>query len=92
MAPGDENAVGTFLEGAEDEDGIDAAGAGELEDPHVGRVLQSARACQVGACVGAPGADEGNYLRFEIVFHKNLFIHRDEQDVQDKPEVFCFSS
>ena len=73
MAARDQHPVGPLLEGAQDEDRVDAAGAGELHHPHVGGVLQAAGAGQVGAGVGAPGADEGDDFRLEVVF---LFVQR----------------
>src|SRR6185369_269589 len=68
MAAGDEDAVGPFLEGAQDEDRVDSPGAGELEHPDVARVLHPAGAGQVRSGVGAPGADEDYYFPFEVVF------------------------
>ena len=67
VAAGDDDAVGAALEGLEDEERVDAAGAGQAHDAHVGRHLQAAGAGQVGPGVGAPVADEGGDLRLEAV-------------------------
>ena len=66
VAAGDDHAVGAALERLEDEERVDAAGAGQADDAHVGRHLQAAGAGQVGAGVGAPVADEGDDSRLEV--------------------------
>ena len=67
MAAGDEHRVGPHLERLDDQVEIDAPGAGQADDPHVGRILQPVRAGQVGAEVRTPVADVGDDLRLEAV-------------------------
>ncbi|GAM11873.1 hypothetical protein OR1_04197 [Geobacter sp. OR-1] len=79
VATGNQDAVGPFLEGPQDEDRVDPAGAGELHHPDIARVLHPAGAGQVGPGIGAPGADKGHYLGFEVVFqflsmHANFLV------------------
>jgi hypothetical protein len=97
MAAGDEHTIRPLLEGAENEDGIDPPGAGKLEDPHVGRILQPARPRQVRPCVGAPGADESDYFRFEVVFlffsvHGNLKSATETQRLREKLSLESISA
>ena len=65
MAAGDQHGVGAHLERLDDQVEIDAPGAGQADDPHVGRILQPVGAGQVGAQVRAPVAHVGDDLRFE---------------------------
>ena len=67
MAAADDHAVGAALEGLDDEQRVDAAGAGQADDAHVARHVQAAGAGQVGAGVGAPVAHEGGDARLEAL-------------------------
>ena len=61
-APGHQDAVDAFFEGRQDVLHLDLAGAGRVDDPHVGRVLHALGAGQVGGGVGAVVAAEGDDL------------------------------
>jgi hypothetical protein len=65
VATGDDHAVRAALERLDDEEGVDPAGAGEADDPHVWVHLQPARAREVGTGVRAPVAHERRDPRFE---------------------------
>ena len=66
MAAGDQHRVRADLEGLDEQVEIDAAGAGQPDDAHVGRILQAGGARQVGAQVGAPVAHVGDDFRLEF--------------------------
>ena len=67
MAAGDQHGVGAHLERLDDQVEVDAAGAGQADDAHVGRILQPVRAGQIGAQVRTPVADVGDDFRLEVV-------------------------
>jgi hypothetical protein len=46
---------------------IHLAGAGDLDDPEVGRILQSHRTCQVRSGIGSVMATETDDLRLKIL-------------------------
>ena len=65
MAAGDQHGVGAHLERLDDQVEVDPAGAGQADDPHVGRIFQAVGARQVGAQVRTPVAHVGDDFRFE---------------------------
>ena len=62
-----EHGIGLHLKGLHQQVEIDAAGAWQPHDAHVGRILQPRRSRQVGRQVGAPVANECDDLRLESV-------------------------
>ena len=67
VAAADEHAVGALGEGLQDELRVEAAGAHDPDDAHVGRVRHARGAGQVGRGVGAPVAEEGDDAGLEAV-------------------------
>ena len=65
MAASYQHAVDAALKGADDELGIDAAGAGHPQHTHIGRIDQAAETRQISARIGAPVAGEDQYLGLE---------------------------
>ena len=65
QAAGGVDAVGAGLDGAQQVDDLELAGAGQLDHADVGRVLQAHAAGQVGGRVGAVVAGEDDDLRLE---------------------------
>jgi hypothetical protein len=63
QAAGHQHAVDAFFEGLQDVLHLDLAGAGRVDDAHVGRVLHALGARQVGGGVGAVVAAEGDDFR-----------------------------
>jgi hypothetical protein len=66
VSPGNPDTVGTVPEGGEDEFRAHPGGAGNPDNPDIGRVLETADACQVCRAVAAPVAQECGYLRLPI--------------------------
>ena len=64
-AAGGVDAVGAGLQGPEQVDHLELAGAGQLDHADVGGVLQAHAAGQVGGRVGAVVAGEDDDLRLE---------------------------
>ena len=59
MSPGHPHPVGTLPQGGQEKLGAHATGAGNPDDPDVGRVLHPAYAGQVRCAVAAPIAQKG---------------------------------
>jgi hypothetical protein len=66
MSPGDPDAVGSLPQRGQEEVGAHPSGAGDADDPDVGRVLHAADAGKVGGAVAAPVAKECEDSRFPI--------------------------
>ena len=60
MASAQDHPVGAPLEGPEEEDGIDPAGAGHPDDLHVGGIGKPVCPGEIRPRVGAPVAAEGH--------------------------------
>jgi hypothetical protein len=68
MASADQYAIGTFPESREYECRIHPPRTHDPDHPDVGSVCHPGSTGQVGACIGAPVAEERNDCRFEF-FH-----------------------
>ena len=69
VSAGDEDPIGTSFKPLEDKIGVDPAGAHDPDNPHVGRVLETADPGQVGSRIGAPITGKGENLWTEISGH-----------------------
>jgi hypothetical protein len=76
LSPAHEDGVGPGLEGLEDVEDVDAAGAQVLDDAHAGRVLHPGGAGHIRGGVGAVGADKRQDFGIEIhwKFLSNSFL------------------
>jgi len=68
MAAAYNNAVCTTLERFENKRSVDAAGAGEANDPDIWGHADTAGPRKVSACISAPVADERDDARFKRSF------------------------
>ena len=75
LSTGHQDAVRSPLEGSQDVENVQLAGAGQPDDLDVGRVLKAHRPCQVGGSVGAVVATEGQDLWFELTHFHPLFAN-----------------
>ena len=75
VSPGNQYPVGAQLKCLEDEIWIDPAGTHYPDNPHIGRVLKTAHACQIRSRIGAPVAGKGNDPRTKLLSHKILLRH-----------------
>src|SRR5699024_3078755 len=71
VAAAEDHAVRAPLEGPENEHRVQAAGAGNADDLHIGRVLEPVGAGEVGARVGAPVAAESHNGRLKL----SVYLH-----------------
>ena len=73
VSAGYQDAVSPFQESLEQKAVIDPAGAHEPDQTNIGRILDAGHPRQIGPGIGAPVADEGQYLGF-FGFHIELNI------------------
>ena len=64
VAAAEDDTIGATSEGPQDEQGINPAGAGNLDDFYVGRIIFAGRSGAVGAGVAAPITAKGHDFRF----------------------------
>ena len=64
MTTAEDDTIGATSEGPQNKQGINPAGAGYLDDFHVGGVIFTGRAGAVGAGVAAPITSKGHDFRF----------------------------
>ena len=64
MAAAEDDTIGAASEGPQDEQGINPAGAGNLDDFNIGGVIFAGRASAVSAGVAAPITAERHDFRF----------------------------
>ena len=64
VSAGDQDAISPFQESFEQKAVIDPAGTHKSDQTNIGRILHAGHTRQVGPGVGAPVADESQYLGF----------------------------
>src|SRR5208337_3709615 len=64
MTSGNQNSIGAGLQGFHYIERIDSSGAGNADNAHIRRILNSADSGQVGSGIGTPVADNSDYFRF----------------------------
>jgi hypothetical protein len=74
MSPGSKDRIGAPLQAGQDKQGIDPAGARHTHYAHVGRILETAYAGQIGSRVTAPVAQKRQYLGL-LSFFCTHFLH-----------------
>lgn len=87
VAAAEDHAVGSALEGTEDEHRVHTAGAGNADDLYIRGVLKPVRSGEIGTGVGAPVATERDDLRLEFVFiHRHIASTSARICLLEKPE------